>query len=545
MATNKLRTQSGLGSDFIKKTKRDNKVGSLVIAKVKKVYYQEQTVELLVVNENTSVGNNFSSTGELSAPYPKSFSGVTPENDIYGDIPIITPGMIVLVGFLNGDVSSPIIVNNYGTREHNKRLARTPMISGDNRDTNQFKYNTAKFNLYPSLNLDYIDGEGDIVKTWNGNTFMSVTSDSFNQESATDYMYGTKYEDLDVTKYADGVLIEPRVKNSPNMLVKHQGYVDINGIADNHVTMFYLDSDGTFRHSILNEEEQFRTYTELSSNGDYKVRLQEDSVIVDEGQDYLEFGIERETQIFYIVNAHHKFEFRDEGIYIDGYPMLDNIDKDIEKAFKKLNELREYIDKIEDILSGLGERDLRELINDTNTAIALAEDTAAKLKTTNTNLDKVSGRLEGAITKYDDMLDKVQQSYKDLSGGIDNLRADVRTNEQDIRAINTEMQGQVFRDLNILELTTNKKGFVIGGLGTPEQTNTSGWFNMQVQEGKKRIVYTPDNEYQEYININTNGEWQGWEKVGLGDEDSTSLDSIIVVSREEPEEAILWFEVTD
>lgn len=508
MANGKIRTQSSLGKNLVKKTKKDTKMGSLIVAKVKKVYYKEQTVELSTVTEGFSLGNNFSDSGKLSAPYPKEYIGLTPENNVYGNIPIITPGMVVLVGFLEGNVNNPIIISTYGTSELNRKLTRTPMVSGDARDTTQFKYNTAKFNLYPSLTMDYIDGEGEILKTWNGNTFLSITSDSFSQDAATDYMQGTEYKDLDTAKYADGTLIEPRVKRAPNMLFKHQGYTDIYGNEDNHNTMFSLESDGTYRHSVQNSDEQFRTYAELSSSGDYKVRMQEDSIIVGEGQDYLEFGINREDQSFFIFNPHHTFEFNDEGLYIDGVPLIDNIDKGIEDAFKRLNELSEYIDKINDILEGIGERDLRELIKDTNSAITLANNTADKLKTTNTDLANISTRLENTITKYDGITENIQNTYRDLSGGVDNLRADVRKAEQEINNLKIN---KVFTKLDFLELDETIKGYVKDAVNKPQDTSSNGWFNSYAEGNEVKIVYLPEDTNSIYVNTKYKGKWLGWE----------------------------------
>ena len=511
---NNLRKQASLGTNFIKKTKRDNKVGSLIVAKVKKVYYQEQTVELVTVKDSVSLGNNFSGTGKLSAPFPKEFNGLTPEGNVYGNVPLITPGMIVLVGFIDSDVNNPIIVSTYGTNEFNRQLVRTPMISGDNRDSTQFKYNTSKFNLYPSLNMEYIDGEGDVFKSWNGNTFLSVTSDSFNQESSTDYRYGTDYKELDITKYANGSLIESRIKTAPNVLYKHTGYTDIYGNEDNHITMFYLESDGTFRHSVLNEDSQFRTYTELTGDGNYRVRLQEDSIVVGEGQDYLEFGINRESQSFYITNPHHDFEFRDEGIYLDGYPMIDNIDKDLNKAFERLDELSGYIGKIEDILSGLGERDLRELINDTNTAIELTSKNTESIKLANTTITNVSTRLENAITKYDNMLSTIQVNHNDLSKGVENIRTDLNQTKSEVSTIKNltkSVGSSTFRDIKIHAdlpfkfkdyntIIENEKVTYLFPQGLAIHDGYTYIIHSAPESGSKRLVVVYDELYN-YVNM--------------------------------------------
>lgn len=458
------RTQASLGSQWQRVNSDNLKFDNLILAKVIKVYYQYQTVELQSLSGKMRIAQGLGTSGKFSAPYPKEFTGMTPENNPYGHIPVIVPGTLVLVAFVDGNPSNPIIVNSYGYNDLNTKLVRTPMISGDMRDNEQFKFNSSSYTLKPSLTYEYFDGEGNVVKTWNGKSLLSVTSDHNEQESSTDFMYGTLYDDLFTSRYADNSLIEPRIQRAPNMLFKHQGEFDMYGEPDNHITMFYLSSDGTFRRSTLNKEEQFRTTVEQDNKGNYRVQYQADSVIIGEGQDYVEFGIDTERQEFYVKNLDHSFRFTDDGILVDGKPLLANIDDGINGAFEKLEELEKSMEKINDIIQDLGDRNLRELINATNKAISDVSDLTNALATTNKNVSDNKIKIDNSIIKYDKFMQDIGD-YQNTNNELVNSHTTSinRINNTELPSIkNTETKYRhtTFRDIKIhADLPFKFKGY--------------------------------------------------------------------------------------
>ena len=450
---NRPRTQASLGSQWERVNSDNLKFDNLIMAKVVKVYYQYQTVELQSLSGKMRVAQGLGTNGKFSAPYPKEFTGMTPENQPYGHIPVIVPGTLVLVAFVDGNPSNPIIVNSYGVNELNNKLVRTPMISGDMRDSEQYKFNSASFTLKPSLTYEYYDGEGNTIKTWNGKTLLSVSSDSNEQESSNDFMYGTLYDDLFTSRYADNSLIEPRIQRAPNMLFKHQGVFDMYGEPDEHITMVYLGSDGTFRRSTLNKEEQFRTTVEQDNKGNYRVQYQSDSVIIDDGLDFVEFGITTQDKEFYIKNNDHSFNFTDKGILIDGKPLLANIDDNIQDAFKKLEELEESMKKVQDIIVDIGDTNLGELIDSTNKAIKDVEELTTELGKTNKRLSDSETKLSNAIIKYDKFIDDLGDYQVDTNASISSLVDSISkiNNIELLNIKNTEEKYRqtTFRDIKI------------------------------------------------------------------------------------------------
>nr|DAN11135.1 MAG TPA: Minor structural protein putative tail fiber [Herelleviridae sp.] len=411
------RLQASLGSSIKKVDKDYLQAKFLQLATITKVNYQYQTVEL---KTNRTYGGKVEGTGgEFSAPFPKAFMGKTPEGSLFGNTPLIVPGNQALVGFIDGDKGNPIILNIYGSSRENKILTTNPLESGDFSNEEIFKYGSAMQNIYPSLNYDFRDGEGSLVKTYNGKTFLSMTSNEEEKGQATDFGIGTDYQDFYTSYYNNGNEIEPRNQKAPNILFKHQGAFNEYGDADNHITSFYIDENGTIRLSILNTETQERTTQEMSSNGNYRVKYQGDDLLLDEAQVWLEYGINKEDQSFYIVNPNHKFEFKEEGIYVDGRPILDSLDNSVSEAFKTLQEVQEGLEDINYLLEGVGKDNLEELIKSTKQAIVTSDKAQNDVASLTTLYNTLKSRLEQSILKYDDFINK---TYKDYTTDMDNWR---------------------------------------------------------------------------------------------------------------------------
>src|SRR5699024_7112282 len=120
-------------------------------------------------------------------------------------------------------------------------------------------------------------------------------------EGVTDDGVGTSYEALDSSYYYSGELIEPKDGRAPSLLFRHVGQVtDDNGneLPDDHVTMVHIAQDGTYRTSVLKEEEDWRAYLELSENGTIKIRRQNDSKAIGQGNDFHELSVGEDGIIF-------------------------------------------------------------------------------------------------------------------------------------------------------------------------------------------------------------------------------------------------------
>ena len=432
-----VRFQSSMGRSLKRVDSDDLNVKGLVLATVSKINYQYQSVEVKV--NNLTLGRHIGDDGSLAVPYPKSFIGRTPEGSVFGTKPLITEGSVVLIGFLNDDINSPIILNVYGDNEQNKMINTNPLEGGKFDTDDIYKYSSAIYEILPSLNYKYNDGEGTSIKTFNGKSFFSMTSGEEEKPQASDFYTGTEYQDLFTSYYGNKTLIEPRIQKAPNMLFKHQGVFYDDGTPDNHITTLFISERGDIRASVLNTETQKRTTQEMSSDGSYRVIKQDDDLMLDEAQVWIEYGISEDNK-FYIKNDKHKFEFTDEGIYIDDKPMLENLGESITEAMKNLEEIQKELEDINYLLEGVGKDNLEELIASTRESIEASNQATSDVNRLTTQISEVSGRTEGIITQFQKFRDETfKDFYDDVSPVITEVNQNFPSMKTDVNNLKTKV----------------------------------------------------------------------------------------------------------
>ena len=432
-----VRFQSSMGRSLKRVDSDDLNVKGLVLATVSKINYQYQSVEVKV--NNLTLGRHIGDDGSLAVPYPKSFIGRTPEGSVFGTKPLITEGSVVLIGFLNDDINSPIILNVYGDNEQNKMINTNPLDGGKFDTESVYKYSSSLYEILPSLNYKYDDGEGTSIRTYNGKSFFSMTSGEEEKPQATDFYTGTEYQDLFTSYYGNKTLIEPRIQKAPNMLFKHQGVFYDDGTPDNHITTLFISERGDIRASVLNTETQKRTTQEMSSDGSYRVIKQDDDLMLDEAQVWIEYGISEDSK-FYIKNDNHKFEFTDEGIYIDDKPMLENLGESITEAMKNLNEIQKELDDINYLLEGVGKDNLEELIESTKESIEASNKATSDVNRLTAQISEVSGRTEGIITQFQEFRDTTfKDFYDDVSPVINEVNQNFPSMKTDVNNLKTKV----------------------------------------------------------------------------------------------------------
>src|SRR5699024_8836543 len=291
------------------------------------------------------------------------------------------------------------------------------------------------------------------IKTFNGKSFFSMTSGEEEKPQASDFYIGTEYQDLFTSYYGNKTLIEPRIEKAPNMLFKYQGVIYDDGTPNNHITTLFISERGDIRTSVLNTETQQRTTQEMSSDGSYRVIKQDDDLMLDEAQVWIEYGISEDNK-FYIKNDKHKFEFTDDGIYIDEKPMLENLGDSIEESMKNLEEIQKELEDINYLLEGVGKDNLEELIASTKESIEASNQATKDVQTLGTNISSVSSRTEGIITQFQDFRDRTFKDFYDevneyLSGKQGSIESIVNTDLPAIRNTEQKYRHTTFRDIKI------------------------------------------------------------------------------------------------
>lgn len=287
-----VRTQASLGTEFRRVYNEESNMDKLLLGKVLNVNYRYNTVDVLSITDRTII-NKPGAEGKFSAKLPVQFSGRTQDGKPFGQITPIEVGALVLVGFIDSQKSQPIVLSVYNSSEETHELSRAPFSQADASDESIKRQANHNFTVYPSLTYDNIDGKGNRTVSFTGKSFITIDGDTSPEMSGVnDSQFN--YEDLDSSHYYSGELIEPVSGMAPTILFKHTGdHYDVDGelVNDPHELMLFIDQDGTYRTSIVKEGEDWRAYTEMSADGEYTIRRQQDTREVGKGQEYHEFKV--------------------------------------------------------------------------------------------------------------------------------------------------------------------------------------------------------------------------------------------------------------
>lgn len=283
-------TQSSLGTfEAVEKNPGQN-IDRILLGEVTAVHLKYGTVDFKIYEDSSNYVASNRSGGKFSARIPREFSGTTKEGKPYGSVLPIQAGTLVLVGFVGGSKSTPIILSVYSTATEAEMLNRSSVETVYGKDE-LAKDTGNRFVVYPNLTYDSIEGDGTRNVSFTGKSFISIDSKSdANMSGLFDDHIGTPYEALPSSYYATGELIEPSNGRKPAILFSQNGE-DPSG-DDSNKFLWFLDEEGTHRVSTLNSEEEWRSYLEITKDGNIQLRRQNDSTTPGQGSDnnYLIIG---------------------------------------------------------------------------------------------------------------------------------------------------------------------------------------------------------------------------------------------------------------
>ncbi|AZF89198.1 hypothetical protein Goe5_c00920 [Bacillus phage vB_BthM-Goe5] len=390
---NPLRIQAQLGKDVKRLYKEGSNIVTLSFAKVVKVNYKYNTVDVITTRHKNSTTKNPNDNGKFSAKLPIAFGGRTANGNVYGTNTLVTVGSTVLIGFLEGQVDNPIVINIYGENDNQSMLTRTTMTSGDDSEEIVQRELWQLFNLYPSMTYENIDGRGNREVTFSGKTFLYITDtdqeNAYVQDGAFDYM------DLPSSRYANGELIEPESPKAPTLLYVHQG------IYDDHRFTVFIKSDGTFRVGSRHTKGDRHgiTYQQMNPDGSFSIVKKNDTTDPEEeSYDQSSMEILPNGNVL-LQNPQHKFEITEEGVLVDGKEIGSgggNGGGDYDEAIKEIN-------------------DALSRISITVKAVEGGLETKVEKDTYEIDLDEVKGAQER-------LLAEIKTNIADLKNALEDLR---------------------------------------------------------------------------------------------------------------------------
>lgn len=399
------RFQAQLGDEYVRRYKEGQNIDRIIMARVIKVNYKYNTVDVVSVRDRMKFEKNPNNNGKFSARLPVQFGGRDEKGKPFGTNTLATVGSLVLIGFIEGSKNFPIVLNIYGELDNQSQLTRTELTGGDEKDEDVQQELWQLFSLYPSMTYKNIDGHGNQEVTFTGRTFMYITDMDEEGEYVGDTSFD--YDHLPSAHYQNGDLIEPNSPNAPTVLYVHQG------VNSDHRTTFFIKPDGTLRvgsRHVHEDGTEGVTFQEMKTDGSFSVTQKEGTARIEEEvekEKFSEINIDENGDIL-LKSRRNKFEVTKSGVYVNGNLIGSSLDDKFDKLEEDILDAKASIDIVDgrvelkasrvelDDLTGMvkdQEAELTVAYNEIKSKVSRTEFDALSLSTnnllTNTNFKKL------------------------------------------------------------------------------------------------------------------------------------------------------------
>ncbi|AYP68592.1 hypothetical protein EalM132_00080 [Exiguobacterium phage vB_EalM-132] len=286
---------------------------SLLLAKVTKVHHKHGTVDLQIIKSNSTINSDASTEGRFGARVATATAHYNPETlSTSGTIEPIQEGQLVMVAFLDGLLSQPVIIGSFHQTwesENNILPDIYPLVVEDS--IYDLREATKYLKVHPSQFYERVDGIGAKEVSHPSKTFMQIDPDLYDEISD-----GHKAYDHDNLHERDPLTGSSRSARDENsafpvkiLYVHRSSFMD----DDTTWTKFFVDSTGTFRLTRDNNDGAL-TFMEVEEKGGFKIRRQEDSPNHDDGATYSEFSMDVDGDI----SLMKSIEGKQSGLTING-----------------------------------------------------------------------------------------------------------------------------------------------------------------------------------------------------------------------------------
>lgn len=333
-----VRRQSSLGGNNIKRTVTELEGNTaLVWAKVTQVYYQKGTCDFTLLGGNTLLNDNSGSNGTYSAPIPVDYYGTNYQGKPFIKTRLVKEGNKVLVAFVDGKLSNPVIVGVYPDNTEGYEYlapAYTNKILDENEDTNNQVNNMLE--VEPSNQIIYQSGNGDFAKSMQGKSFLIVQgseqyalNDLLTNYDSLPYFYlDEESNDINSQK----VPLYSVNEDAPEWLLVHES----NNGTDTHRTRFYVNKKGELQIVFfdVNNPSELLVIDGSKDNGfTVNKRFDGDGNLDSDSKDYVKFNVGQDHKISMEVSSakeskaqSQKLELKDDGLYYNGKSLLSYLD---------------------------------------------------------------------------------------------------------------------------------------------------------------------------------------------------------------------------
>ena len=248
---NPIRMQSSLGGNVTYR-ETDSTIDNygIYLAYVTAVYYQKGTLDFKTRTTTEALVNSGIQDGTGHAPIPVETFGTNENGYVYGNYRPIAVDDKIAIAYVEGNMKTPIVIGVYPKDSASYELLSPTSfnVPQDNSEITNDQLYSSKV-IYPSQQVLYQSGSGDILKSLGGKSFLSIAKDDTNYTKSINYAY-----DAIMAFYEGANQLNPKQEKAQSWLLVHEDNPDATNY-DGHRTRFYVAPDGSIQVVLLNTQE--------------------------------------------------------------------------------------------------------------------------------------------------------------------------------------------------------------------------------------------------------------------------------------------------
>ena len=397
---NPTRRQSSLGGN-VRFRDAGNVEGNygIFLAYVTHVYYQEGTLDFDARDTIENLVDVGLGKGLGQAPIPVETFGTNSDGKVYGQYRPINVGDKVAIAYLNGSRRTPIVIGVYPKNSSSYELVSPVPFNMKNESDDEAEVTTlSDKKIYPSQQVFYQSGKGDIFRSLGGHSFMTLNEDQMDFTKDLDYAYNA------ISAFYDnnGEQLNPQEDKAQAWLLVHEDNPDSNS-ADGHRTRFYVAKDGEVQLVFTNSNNPGILILQGSLDKGLTIKKQYDTSVIDDdsSNEYVTLNIGGESG--FSLDVHNvsgnnltrsaknstNFAVKSDDVYVNNVSLTDLIGEnadDIQQIIdnnQKYNQ--EYFDKLDKSTKEAGQI-ARNAARDAHEAGAHAHDAGEQAKATSKDI---------------------------------------------------------------------------------------------------------------------------------------------------------------
>lgn len=372
--------------------------------------------------------------GTMNALIPVHDFGIDTNDNVFGESHYLASGTMVLVGFIHGKTSNPVIIAVYPSD-----ASRYPEIAGTGRENDTDKDPSMQDTLwthkvvYPSQQVKVVSGtSGNYLRTFNGRSFIQISDDPLNR--LLDVSYDGELDSDFRKSYLDYGRYIPN-QEAQRMMLLHQSNID----SDMHRTRFLIDKDGRLEADLFAVDDTNNLLRlDMSKDDGFMITRQFDAKQYGQSKLYSEFYIMPNNHIRMVSVEDTKMgsiEVTADGTLIDGLKVA--TESNFQNLSAEFTTVQNGITELSTTLFNMNPDYLKQLpdvIAEVNRNIGT---NANKILSQQKDIDNAVADSGSASSKVDKFIETTGATITDSSNKVASITSRIKDYESNVTLLNT------------------------------------------------------------------------------------------------------------